>query len=520
MMPSPIPHRPLLKAYDVIIIGSGSGGAPVARRLIDKTDATVLLIEAGSAEFDAPEISDPTQWVPLGRSRHDWLYDYAPTDRVAGRTIGIPRGKVLGGSSSTNAMMWYRGHPSDYDAWVAAGCDGWSFADCLPYFKRAEDWEGGETEYRGAGGPLRIEASKALHPVAQAMIDGAEELGIPRIADPNGETNEGAAPANFNIANGKRWSSATGYLAPVFGNPRLTILCNSQAIGLIIENSAIVGVRHLIGGKPVETRATTQVVLAAGAIDTPRLLTLSGIGDPMELASLGIETRHALPGVGKNLQDHPLVQAVVCRSKQPMGAPRDNGGGSMINWKSRSDLAQPDVHAFPVQGNSAEPSIRARYSPSGELFSIGAGLMQSRSVGHVKILSSDPFGPLDIQPNFLAEPSDLDALMVAAETMMDLAETRAFSDLFAGLAAPTRRLSKVEMIDFIRQGCSTFFHPVGTAKMGKDEMAVVDARLRLRGIDGLTIADASIIPIIPTCNTHAPVTMIGERAADFLIGAA
>lgn len=519
-MPSPVPHRPLLKAYDYIVVGSGSGGAAVARRLIDGSDATVLVIEAGSAEFDAPEIIDPTRWVPLGRSRHDWLYDYAPAERVAGRTIGIPRGKVLGGSSSTNAMMWYRGHPADYDAWGAAGCDGWCFADCLPYFKRAEDWEGGETAFRGAGGPLRIETSKALHPVAQAMIDGAVELGIPEIADPNSETNEGAAPSNFNISGGKRWSSVTGYLAPIFGNPRLTILCNSQAVGLMIENGAIVGVRHLVERQPIETRATTQVVLAAGAIDTPRLLMLSGIGDPEELASLGIKTRHALQGVGKNLQDHPLVQAVVCRSKQPMGPAHDNGGGSMINWKSRSDLAQPDIHAFPVQGNSAEPRIRELYYLSGDVFSIGGGLMHSKSVGHVKMLSSDPFGPLDIQPNYLAEPSDLDALIVAVETMMDLAETRAFSDLFDGFAAPARRLSKPEMIDFIRQGCSTFFHPVGTAKMGNDEMAVVDARLRLRGLDGLTIADASVVPIIPTCNTHAPVTMIGERAADFLLGAA
>ncbi|WP_281410056.1 GMC family oxidoreductase [Rhizobium sp. G21] len=390
----------------------------------------------------------------------------------------------------------------------------------MPYFKRAEDWEGGETEFRGAGGPLRIETSRALHPVAQAMIDGAGELGIPTIADPNAETNEGAAPSNFNISGGKRWSSVTGYLAPIFDNPRLTILCNSQAGGLMVENGAIVGVRHLVERQPIETRATTQVVLAAGAIDTPRLLMLSGIGDPMELASLGIETRHALPGVGKNLQDHPLVQAVVCRSKQPMGPALDNGGGSMINWKSRPDLAQPDIHAFPVQGNSSEPRIRELYDLSGNVFSIGAGLMHSKSIGHVKMLSSDPFGPLDIQPNYLAEPSDLDALIVAVETMMDLAETRVFSDLFDGFAAPSRRLSKPEMIDFIRQGCSTFFHPVGTAKMGSDEMAVVDARLRLRGLTGLTIADASVIPIIPTCNTHAPVTMIGERAADFLLGAA
>jgi choline dehydrogenase len=375
-------------------------------------------------------------------------------------------------------------------------------------------------DLRGAGGPLRIETSKKLHPVARAMIDGSAELGIPVIDDPNGVSNEGAAPSNFNIVGGKRWSSVTGYLAPIFDHPRLTILTGSLVTELVLEGNRCVGIRHRLDGRTVETRATTQVVLAAGAIDTPRLLMLSGIGDPAELLPLGIAVKHALPGVGRNLQDHPLVQAVVIRSRQPMGQPLDNGGGSMINWKSRPDLRQPDIHAFPVQGNSAEPRLRELYDLSGDVFSLGAGLMHSKSVGHVRMLSAEPMGPLEIQPNYLAEKSDLDAMVICVETMMDLAETRAFGEIFGGFAAPSGRLDRVGLTEFVRNGCSTFFHPCGTAKMGKDELAVTDHRLRVRGLEGLTIADASVIPIIPTCNTHAPVTMIGERAADFLIGAA
>ena len=515
-----IPTRPLEKAYDYIVVGAGSGGCPVVRRLIDRSDARVLLVEAGPAGTDVAEIDDPTAWVGLGRGPYDWGYDYAPTPRVNNRVIGIPRGRVLGGSSATNAMMWYRGHPSDYDAWRDAGAEGWDFQTCLPYFKRAEDWQGGETWLRGAGGPLKIAPSPNLHPVAAAMIEGAVELGIPRIDDPNGETNEGAASANFNIVDARRWSSATGYLMPVADNPRLTILTGSLALSLVFEGTHCVGLRHVVGGEVLETRASSGVVLALGAFDTPRLLMLSGIGDPEELGRLGIAPKLALRGVGKNLQDHPLVQAVVFRARAPLGPKRDNGGGSMLNWKSAPGLAKPDIHAFPVQGNSAEPAIRARYDISGEVFSLGAGVMHSRSVGHVRLLAAEPGGPLEIQPNYLADPADLAAMKVAVTTMIELASTRAVADVSRGLVAPDRPLVGAGLEEFIRQGCSTFFHPVGTCRMGSDEDAVTDGRLRVRGIEGLTISDASVIPIIPTCNTHAPVTMIGERAADFLLEAA
>jgi len=514
-----IPSRPLKSAYDYIVVGAGSGAAAVTRRLVD-AGADVLLIEAGPPGIGVAEIDDPGKWVALGRGAYDWGHDYAPTPHVDGRTIGIPRGKVLGGSSAINAMMWYRGHPADYDAWEAAGARGWAFRDVLPYFRRCEDWEGGASEWRGIGGPLRIERSRALHPIAVALIDGAAELGIPVIDDPNGATNEGAAPSNFNICAGKRFSSAQAYLWPVLNNDNLTVLPNSLATRLGFEGQRCVSVSHLVNGEEVETRAAVEIVMALGAVETPRLLMLSGIGDPAELGRLGIPVKAELPGVGQNLQDHPLVRAVNFRAKRSLGAVRDNGGGSMVNWKTRGNLAQPNVHAFPVQGRSATAEVVNGYDLSGDVFAIGTGLMRSRSRGYLRLLGAEPGSPIEIQPHFLSEPEDVSDLIEAVDLVMELGAGKNYADWFDGYAAPERRLNRAETVRFIRTACSTFFHTCGTARMGNDSMSVVDERLAVRGIKGLRIADASVIPIIPSCNTHASVTMIGERAADFILNSA
>jgi choline dehydrogenase len=514
-----VPSRPLKLAYDYIVVGSGSGGAAVTRRLVD-AGAEVLLIEAGSAGIGIADIDDPTKWISLHRSVYDWGYDYAPTPHVNGRTIGIPRGRVFGGSSAINAMMWYRGNPADYDAWEAAGARGWAFKDVLPSFKRSEDWEGGENTWRGAGGPLRIERSPRLHPVAAAFIEGAKEIGIPEIDDPNGATNEGGCNANFNISGGKRFCSARGYLWPVLEKDNLTVLLSSLVVGLGFEGPRCVSVKHVADGIVTETRAKIEIILALGSLNTPRLLMLSGIGDPAELQRLGIPVKAALRGVGQNLQDHPLVRAVNFKSKRPIGAACDNGGGSMINWKTSAGLPQANVHAFPVQGSTAVAEIASKYNLSSDVFAIGTGLMRSRSRGYLRLLGAEANSPMEIQPNFLSEPADLEELVEAVRVVMDLAATRAYADWFDGFAAPDRRLTPQETVNFVRTACSTFFHPCGTAKMGEDDMSVVDSKLSVHGIDGLRIADASVIPIIPTCNTHAPVTMIGERAADFILTSA
>ena len=491
----------------------------MTRRLVD-AGADVLLIEAGPAGIGVADIDNPAQWMALGRSAYDWGYDYRPSPAVNGRIIGIPRGKVLGGSSAINAMMWYRGHPADYDAWAAAGATGWAFVDVLPYFKRCEDWQGGASQWRGAGGPLRIERSPQLHPIARALIQAAGEFGVPVIEDPNGPHNEGAAPSNFNIASGVRWSSAQGYLWPVLEKDNLTILTQSLAVRLGFEGRRCVSVTHLVDGAAVETRANTEIILALGAIDTPRLLLMSGIGNPDDLDRLGVAVKVALPGVGQNLQDHPLVRAVNFRARKPLGSTRDNGGGSMVNWKTRAGLPQANAHAFPVQGRSATREIAERYDLGGDVFAIGAGLMRSRSRGYLRLLGAEPGSPIEIQPNFLSEPEDLDDLVDAVNAVMDWAASPAFAEWFGGYLAPEKRPDRRGNVDFIRTACSTFFHACGTAKIGDDEASVVDERLNVRGVDGLRIADASVIPVIPSCNTHAPVTMIGERAADFILRSA
>jgi choline dehydrogenase len=504
-------------AYDYIVVGGGSGGSVVARRLAEGGAASVLLIEAGPDDAGIADITDAAHWVKLLRGQYDWGYDYAPTPAVLGRTIGIPRGRVLGGSSSINAMAWYRGHPSDYDAWEQAGATGWNFANLLPYFRRAEDWEGGASKWRGAGGPLRITRSADPHPIAAALLQAACEIGHKVIDDPNGAGNEGAALANLNLYRGERWSVARGYLHPARAWRNLAILTGSPAIGLLFERARCVGVRHLLpDGTVVETRAEREVVLALGAIDTPRLLLMSGIGDPTDLRRLDVVIRAALPGVGKNLQDHPLLMGMNFRSRRPLGAMRDNGGGAVVNWNSSRETHAPDLHAFVVQGPHAGPEIAQAYDLSGDVFAISPGLMRARSIGQLSLTSATPGAPLKIQPNFLAEPADLAALVESIDFVADLAATAPYRALIDRPLSPPGRLTWAEKIDFVRQSCSTFFHTSGTAAMGTGEAAVVDPDLRVRGIDGLRIADASVIPVLPSCNTNAPVVAIAERAADLI----
>jgi choline dehydrogenase len=506
--------------YDYVVVGGGTAGCVVAARLAQDPAVSVLLIEAGPDGRGVAQIPDPALWTKLRATSLDWGYRYAPSPHVADRAVAIARGRVLGGCSTTNAMHWYRGHPDDYDAWERAGAAGWNYQALLPYFRRAEDWEGGATPVRGAGGPLRIERSRDPHPVAAALVEGAAELGFPTLDDPNSGDNLGAGLANMNITGGRRHSVVDGYLAGHGPDTRrgLTVLTGSVAVRLGFSGARCVSVFHTVRGALRETRAAREVIAALGAIGTPQLLVRSGIGDPADLARLGVPVTAALPGVGRNLQDHPLLTGMNFRATRRIGLVRDNGGGAVLNWCS-SGAARPDLHAVVVQGQHADPAAAARYGlAGGDVFAISPGLMGSRSTGYLRVRSLDPDDSrgVEIQPNLLAEPSDAAALAEAMDVIMDLACTSAYKGLISAPVMPPSRLSRPDKARFVREHCGTFFHPCGTAAMGTGEHAVVDPSLRVRGVDGLRVADASVIPVIPSCNTQAPVVAIAERAADLI----
>jgi choline dehydrogenase len=507
----------LARSYDYVIVGAGSAGCVVARRLLDGTDATVLVLEAGGPGEAVPSILNPPQWVENLGSRYDWTYRYEPSPYVAGRSIPLALGKVLGGSGSINALVWTRGHRADYDGWAEAGNAGWDFNSVLPLFKKSEDWEDGATEWRGAGGPIRVERARDLHPVAAAFLDAGRSYGMPYLDDLNVPKPEGVGPMNLNIKEGKRCSPADAFLRPLMGNKSLTVLTEAPAAKLTFTGTRCTGVEFRLDGELRSVGASREVILCAGAIHTPRLLLFSGIGPHADLEPLGIATVVDLPGVGRNLQDHLWIMGLCFETKQPLPAPNYNLTGSAGFWKSRHSLDRPDLMIIPGQVPAVSEEIAARFTIPANALVLIPCLVRPRSRGYLRLRTADPSGPLEIQPNFLAEEADALALAKCVDLGLDLASQPAYRELIKRWVVPTGRMSRQATVEFVRQSCSSYLHPVGTCAMGIGPEAVVDNALRVRGALGLRIADASVMPTIPSANTNAPSIMIGEFVARLLL---